>query len=193
MSDLESQYAKPAMKDMILHGARVLLTPQRVAAISAFAFKTAVIAEHMKQRNSPFFSAATRRQFARTLEVPPDVLIWLASYSGVRLRGGIFKSAYLEGSLPDGNRLKAYLFTWKAGHLVLQLLAPTLIPARGKRLTGTEQYYINSRENFDDFIVPIWPYVGPFPWPTGHHLGDDSLQKFSDRWGGITYFPKPTS
>ena len=80
MSDLEHSLAKPAMSAMIQHRTSLCLLPSGMKAISVFAFKTAVVADHNRPRQTPFFSHRARKSFSETLQIPEGVQIWLASY-----------------------------------------------------------------------------------------------------------------
>lgn len=105
MSDLENE-AKPAMKEMILHGGKATLFPKDVASIAAFSFKTAVVANHMRPIPEMFFTLSERRRFAATLELPTGVQIWLGRMS--HRRSGFIKSSFSRTPLPVKSGFKLY-------------------------------------------------------------------------------------
>src|SRR5438477_3516954 len=92
MSALEN-LAKYSMHDMILSMDAHTITVKDAASISAFMFKTTVLANHMSHRTeSPFFSEAVRFRFRRTLQVPAGVQVFACSRKSATKISGLFKS-----------------------------------------------------------------------------------------------------
>src|SRR4029077_12013001 len=87
MSDLENDHARPAMQDLHLGNNSATLGPTEVAALSAYAFKTTVVANHKTLRRPVFFSAGERFKFRTTLSIPSGIQIWLACRKSVRYNG----------------------------------------------------------------------------------------------------------
>jgi hypothetical protein len=173
MSRLETQHAEPAMSDLIV-GKEVLVSESRAKSIALFAFKTAVILDHMG-RDKPFYSVSARREFANSLIIPANVNVWLA---GLFPTGsGRIYSLYPEIYLEPPRFLKLNVCTFAAGHLVFQVVGRQYIEIPAFRPVP----------GFDHLAVPIWPLVKQdISWPLPHVLRYRSdFEKFSERWGVI--------
>ena len=55
MSDIENLHAKPAMADIILGKLDLAISQQRARSIAMFAFKSAVVLDHVSRGREPFF------------------------------------------------------------------------------------------------------------------------------------------
>jgi hypothetical protein len=184
MSDLESKQAKPAIADMIVSLDDVAMTPQRLFAIAAFGFKTAAIVAAMGN-GSQFFVPSELRRFAKTLKIPEEIHIFVASYYGERLRSGDLSVSRYESTLPTGDALNLYVVTWRAGHFVLQVVNPRIIITPGCKF---ENYALVSKFPMDAFVFQIWPSRSPDPsWPPPETLGDYSFRAFCNRWKHIQF------
>jgi hypothetical protein len=185
MSQLESQKARPAIAELILRLEEVPMTSERVFAICAFAFKTAVVASSMATA-SHFFPSNERRRFARTLQIPSEIHIFVASYFGDRNKGGDLSVSKYDSSLPNGDGLEFYVTTWRAGHFAFQVVNPQIIVAPSARF---QTYTFESKFAMSAFVCRIWP---PPPsassWPPAQTLGDHSLKAFCNRWSCLTFF-----
>src|SRR5580765_2772180 len=56
MSEFEDKHLKPAVGELLLDNKTATFQAKEIAAISAHAFKTTVIANHKKLREPPFFA-----------------------------------------------------------------------------------------------------------------------------------------
>jgi hypothetical protein len=79
MSSLERRHAKPALSDLILGNEVAALSQARANSVAIFAFKSAVIIDHMR-REKPFFRRSIRHRFAQTLIIPDNIQMWLAGF-----------------------------------------------------------------------------------------------------------------
>jgi hypothetical protein len=154
MSDLESNHAKPSIGKMILATAPITLTKSQMSSICAFAFKSAVIGDHMNRKRPPFFSSESRRQFARSLAIPPATYVWIGCLSGNDPVHGLFKVQYGITPPRTTNGFRLYTFTWGIGRFFLQLLAWRWM--RGK-LRRTLVPGITQNEFWNPYSIPIWP------------------------------------
>lgn len=143
MSSLEDQHAKPAMYDLIV-GKNVFISESSAKSIALFAFKTAVIVDHMG-RNEPFYPTSARREFANSLTIPRNVNIWLAGLFPTS--SGRAYSLYPEKYFEPPRYFKLNVCTLAAGHLVFQVVGAQYIeiPPFGPVL------------GFEHLAVPIWP------------------------------------
>lgn len=173
MSNLENQHAKPAMSDLIA-GKDILISESRAKSIALFAFKTAVVVDHMG-RDEPFYTVSARREFATSLTLPRNVNVWLA---GLFPTGsGRVNSLYPEIYLEPPRYLKLNVCTFGVGHFVFQIVGaqyieiPDFAPMPG----------------FENLAVPIWPPVQQnIPWPLPDVLRSRiDFEKFSERWRAI--------
>jgi hypothetical protein len=182
MSDLENKHAKPAMKDMIVSGASQSILPHGTTAISLFAFKTAVIADHMHPTRKPFFSPVARSRFRTSLEIPRGVRVWIGSLRSRQGVRAILRARYLKKNLRPVKGFEFYAVTFALRHLILQVLAckrlrPNFLPADFPMLQEPIGW-IQARATAE-----IWPSDGlPVLWPR-RDMGDDVLDAFCDRWG----------
>jgi hypothetical protein len=109
MSEIESKHAKPAMKDLIAGDLDIPVSQARARSIALFAFKTAVIFDHMKRDREPFFLRSVRHRFREHLAIPPQVRMWMARF--VPMGKGEAHACYHEGEISLTNRLKLYVCT----------------------------------------------------------------------------------
>src|SRR5271157_1970617 len=123
MSELENKMAKPVMQDMISHGSKVTLSPKSLSAVAAFTFETSVVTDHMQKGKKPFFSPSVRFCFAKSLEIPNNIQMWLASFKGEFLQNGILASCYYEPNIGVLRGSGLYVLTFGLGYFVVQALA----------------------------------------------------------------------
>jgi hypothetical protein len=193
MSQLESA-VKDVMADMIVQGKETDLTPKSIAPIAAFALKTAILMDSMSGAKTSFFTAKSRRLFARNLQFPADtqVLIFLANLANASQHGA-GTVLYDRGSTvlrsPDGSKaelsLKYSISTWTAGQIVIQVLA--VKPRRPRAIPRDIVFGIFPNEDFKAETVQIWPIpLQAGRWPCSLSLDNQSLQRFINRWNPIT-------
>jgi hypothetical protein len=183
MSDLENNEAKPTMSDMIRYGGYVSILPRGVASIAAFGFKMMVIANHIGMlKNKPYFCARERYDFARTLEVPFGVQIWMFALSTPGRVTGKFNSHF--GRLPSHIKcgFELYIGTFAIGYLGIQVVASRWAnPHLSTFLGGFPGF--REPQRWKDATVSLFPSDGsPVLWPPPLHLGSDSIDEFCLRW-----------
>jgi hypothetical protein len=174
MSRLENRYAKPAMTDLILGKQSIPIPQSRANSIALFAFKTAVIFEHMsKHRHARFFSREARYRFKSTLEIPNNVRMWMIGFSS-RASGACF-SFYYE--IDEHGRIELYVCNFRAGHFAFQVVVdrkPTFLT-------------IIPHARFEHLAVPFWPRIHDgFVWPPQVMLKSASeFRDFGTRWNNV--------
>ena len=180
MNNLEQQHAKPAMSDLIVGRKISELSQSRANSIALFAFKSAIVIDRMRRDGQPFFRRSIRHGFARTLQIPDGVQMWLAGF--LPMGSGRFNTYYGEASLQDMERLKLYVCTYGVGHFVFQVVAV--------RTIGIPSF--GPHPGFEYVGVPFWPEVPPrTSWPPGEVLRTRTdFEKFSERWGAISFAPE---
>lgn len=173
MSNLESRHAKPAMTPLILGHSVPHITPLMGHAIARFAFKTAVIVDHMRG-DGPFFARAARHHFAKSLKIPRHVYIWFAGYNPV-VAGRVLPFWY-DQSFEGARHLKMYACTYAVGHLIFQVVA-----ADYKGISS-----FTPREGFEHLAIPLWPNIWEsVSWPPPNALKRGEFETFAERWGAI--------
>ncbi|HXC42633.1 MAG TPA: hypothetical protein VNY51_03810 [Candidatus Dormibacteraeota bacterium] len=186
MSDLETNLAKPAMSDMIQNGSSRYLLPSGIEAISTFAFKTAVIADHNRPRRSPFFSHVARKKFSQSLQIPNGVQIWLAHFVSQHLMSGKLTTYYAQIRSGRFRGFELYMMTFVVGHLIIQVSASHWA-SLAKRPKFSPQLIQNPEWN--DAAVPIWPRTGFSPkevvWPAALSVGDEQFEGFASRFAKL--------
>jgi hypothetical protein len=177
MSNIESQHAQPAMTDLIAGKLDIPIPQSQANSIARFAFKTAVIVEHLK-RDQPvrFFPRQVRHRFRETLEIPHNVRMWFAGF----LPRGKGRCVTLYYNVPDFNNLELYVCNYVVGRLVFQVVAEkrqsflTLFPIPG----------------WEQVAVPFWPCISPdFVWPSKTVLKTvGEFRAFAERWSRLDIF-----
>ena len=182
MSDIESS-ARLTLSNIIRDGAPVSLLNQGITSLATYAFKCAVVANHMSFESSqPFFPSRVRYRFRETLQIPDGVFMWLAHFRGRAKYSGRFSALYGNPKLEQFRHLGFYIFTFVAGRLAFQVFA-----CRWAKLHRAEKRFPGvvhpDRELWDGAAVQFWPRDGfPVVWPPKLYLGDDTLDQFRDRW-----------
>jgi hypothetical protein len=175
MSDLESQHAQPAMTDLIVGKLDFTISQSQSRSLALFAFKTAVIFDHIQGGKPPFFLRSLRHRFASTLAIPFGVGMWMTGF--LPIGKGEILTTYHEGALSNTNRLKLYVCTYAVGHLVFQVVA-----ARQQGFTP-----IAPRPGFEYLAIPFWPKLpSGVRWPPDEVLRTVSeFEIFATRWNTI--------
>lgn len=186
MSNLESQHAKPAMEHLIRYGSPLSLLRTGIASIAAFAFKSTIIAYYMR-RTGPktLFPLAVRRRFAASLTIPDGVQMWLSSLAKREGRTtGIFQGHTFKTPHGTVNGFELYVFTFGAGHLVIQVAVSRWTKNFLRRNSFPR---ITKNPYWDNLATPFWPSNGtPVLWPPPKHLSDEMIDTFCCRWRNVT-------
>jgi len=173
MSDIENKHAKPAMKDLILGKLDVPVSQSHAGSIALFAFKTAVILDHMNStRATHFFSRRARDRFRETLEIPNNVSMWMAGcYEG---KGGGCLAFYNHTRFQHFNTFEFYVCNYFIGHFAFQVVSES-------KPTGLN---FTPSLGFEHLAVPFWPRIPEgFVWPPKAALKSRAeFKEFSARW-----------
>ena len=172
MSEIESKHAKPAMTELILGTGAVQISHTVAGSIALFAFKTAVVFDHLQRTRAPFFQRSVRYRFREFREIPPTVRMWMAAYIP-RGTGGVH-TGYHEGGHRLSGRIELYSCTYAVGHFVFQVCAERW-PIRAS---------LAPRGGFENLAIPFWPTVPAhtfFP-PSAALVSVEDFYKFSVRW-----------
>jgi hypothetical protein len=178
MSNIESQHAKSAMTDLILGKKGVEISHTRAHSIALFAFKTAVLFDHIRRESPPFFTRSARFLFRERLEIPCTVRMWMAAVE--RPGNGSAITWYQTGHLNTDNTVELYACTFSCQHFCFQVVAErrpssvALIPC----------------DRFEQLAVPFWPAIARnFVWPAPSALRSvEEFQTFSARWKKLDAF-----
>jgi hypothetical protein len=176
MSGLESAHAKPAMTDLIVGDKELTISEMQARGIAVFAFKTAVIAEHMKRYRQRFYSREVRHEFAKALNIPRNTQIWMAGF--LPMGSGHIHSCYHEGKIDSTNRIEMHVCTYSVGHLTFQVVsARCTLPS----------LLFRPMQGFDHLAAPFWPEMPvPIHWPPNDVLRTkEDWEAFSNRWRKI--------
>src|ERR1700674_2181928 len=174
MSDLEGA-AKSCMQGMILSADRTEITPACIVTMASYAFKAAVIGDHMQRKKKPFFSFEARRHFRRSLSLPPGIQVWVGCISELDPHHAIYRMKYGYTSPKISHGYYLYTFTWGVGRLVIQLAALKTKSTRFRRDTPPP---FAGHKFWDQYAIPIWPSDGStVAWPPQQHLSYSLLDK----------------
>jgi hypothetical protein len=179
MSNIEAQHAKPAMTDLITGGLDVPISESRARSVSLFAFKSAVVFDHVARTREPFFLRSIRHRFREALAVPhTTVQMWMAGFL-LTGKGEVFTS-YHEGNLSPSNHVRLYVCTYAIGHFVFQVV--------GQRQQGFTPFGPLDRR-FDGSALPFFPtrmLPRGLTWPVADVLRTaQDLEDFALRWKDI--------
>jgi hypothetical protein len=172
MSNVESQHAKPAMGDLVLGKKGIDIPQSRANSIAIFAFKTAVVFEHLRRDSSPFFARDTRFRFRESLEIPFTVRMWMAEFEP---RGSGHAITYYHQGHPGTQKtIELYVCSFSCEHFCFQVVAE-------KWPSGA---FLSSRAKFERLAVPFWPEIPiGFIWPAPLALKSiTDFSKFASRW-----------
>jgi hypothetical protein len=174
MSDIENVHAKPSMTDLILGKSDVPVDQSRANSIALFAFKTAVVFDHLSREREPFFERSSRHEFRNSLTIPYNVDMFLTEF--VASGKGEAHTCYHDGQIPPDKSLEMYVCTYAIEHLVIQVI--------GYKVQG-DLHKVDTKHNFE--AVPFWPRIpDAFVWPPTsvlHTVND--FDSFSGRWQNV--------
>lgn len=165
MSDIES-HAQKTLSWIIRDAAPVSLLSRGIASFATFAFKCAVVANHMSVAlDSPFFSTRERYAFRESLKIPDGTHIWAALLNSKRRDGrksytGRWLVYYgqTSSSVPGDLDMNFLVFNFAAGHLAFQVVAP-----KWSRLHDAARYKLPelaADSSWDSATVRVWPPDG---------------------------------
>lgn len=168
--NIENIHAKPAMKDLILGKRGIPISATRARSIALFAFKTAIVVDHMS-RNMPsrFFHPEIRRAFRARLEIPPTVMMWMVhSPPG----GAVFTVRY-EFKIGNSHHLDFQVCNFRAGAFGFQVAA-------SRNLIRCS---LTPNPTFEELSVPLWPEIPKrLIWPLSPALSLRQFREFGMRW-----------
>ncbi len=178
MSAIENDHAKPAMTDLISGKVDIPIDEARAQSIALFAFKTAVVFDHMQRNQEPFFPGTIRHRFRESIAIPPTtVKMWMAGY--LPTAKGEVLTFYSQGNLTPTNRLRLYVCTYAVGHFVFQVVA--------QRQQGFIP--LGPAADYSGMAIPFWPtseLPKGFIWPPKAILRTvKDFSDFSERWRTI--------
>jgi len=183
MSKIESKYAEPAMTPLILGHTGIPIAQSQADAIGRFAFKTAVVLDHLSRVRQPFFPRSIRHGFKNHPHaIPASVRMWLAGFA--RFEGGNSKTVYHEGELPTGQVVEFYVCTYSVGHLSFQVVSM-------KSPFAPHMVFRPRDERFEFLAVPFWPWIpSGVVWPPARVLETAAdFDAFADRWRNLFIRP----
>jgi hypothetical protein len=187
MSELESKEVKPAIYDLIMRGSKVTLSPRELAAIAAFAFKTAVVFDHMQRDRKPFFSPSVRVRFSQSLEIPSNAQMWLSSFCSSFRQDGILCSFYYESKEGMMRGCELYVLTFGLRFFIVQALFRRWKEACERALPTPS---LRRNGEWGPVAKYFWPCDGsPVDWPAPCYLDDDTIQAFCDRFRHVVLLP----
>ena len=174
MSDIESQHAEPAMSALIL-GKRVgAIGARRARSIAIFAFKTAVVANHMLPEDEEFFDIAQRYAFRESLVIPPKVAMWF--FGCAPEISGKFRDYNVKFTDKAETTLTLNVCTFSIGQFGFQVVAA--------KTDSVPQ--VESIPTHPGLTVPFHPILGErVSWPRNVVLGGEAFDNFHARWNSV--------
>jgi hypothetical protein len=190
MSTMLEGPMKNATADIILHPKSKTLTTAEVRAISNWAFKTTVLANHM-DGGEPFFANEQRYQFAADQTIPRGVSVWLARRNSGML-SATFRSLnrvtkmqypikpHLINPPSSPYDFECYECMLCVGYLLLQVVATRWTNRKVSDLLDFPP--ITQGEFFDDYAIPLWPNHRSIVWPPRRSVGNDLIAEYWNRF-----------
>ena len=175
MSRIENDHAKPAMMDLIIGKLDFPILQSRANSIALFAFKTAVILDHANpKRDTHFFSRQVRHRFRKNLDVPDNVMMWMAGFRTFHL--GSCSVYYPQQKLRGSVEL--YVCNYLVGHFALQVVAER----------KPSFWVLDPSSGYEHLAVRFWPRVPKgLRWPLKSVLKTPGeFRQFARRWSGFT-------
>ena len=168
----DSPEDRPIIK-LILGKVDVPIDRTRANSIALFAFKTAVVFDHLVSRRATFFERSARHEFRNSLTIPFNVQMWLTRF--VPSGSGFAQTVYHDGKVSPDKTLEMYVCTYSIEHLVLQVV--------GYKEQGLHQ--VESKNHFQ--AITFWPEIqDAFVWPPAEALPTVSdFDSFSARWQNV--------
>jgi hypothetical protein len=180
MSDLENFHAKPCMEGVILSANPTTISPECVVSMAIYAFKLAVIGDHMNTKKKPFFSSAIRQRFRRSLSLPSGIHVWIGCLGELDRNHAVYRMNYANSSAKVKNGIRLYTFTWGVGRLILQLAA---IKFKNTRLRRFPPPSIFQSPLWNQYAIPMFPVTSDgIHWPPSQHLSGTILDEFTNRF-----------
>lgn len=155
MSHLEVK-AKSIVTPMIQSVASVALDPSSQATVAAWAIKTAMVSEFLKDQSQRYFTQAERRSFMSnpSPESVGGAHVWLACYLG-----GREKLHGLTAGLTRAEGVAGHITTMAIGNFACQVLVDRTT-AGHSGVTGMQM------GPWDELLMQIWPPRAPVvKWP----------------------------
>jgi hypothetical protein len=182
MSDLEVR-ASCTLSSIIRDDAAMSFLPRGINVLASFAFKTAVIANHMSlgDDQEPFFTIAARRRFMATQRIPLGVQMWVSRLDLPKGRPrGILSGDIIAIRDTRLEEVHAYVLTFAAGYLVFQLVAARWTDIRN---FGQPLPLFKENPRWVAYERPFWPFHGGWTvWPPPESLDNTSIDLFAKRW-----------
>lgn len=176
MSAIEVDHAKPAMSDLILGKPVAEITSVQAHSISLFAFKTAVVANHMLPEDEEFFDISQRYAFRESLSIPPQVGMWFLGLAP-EYRGG-FRSTNVYFPDKAAPKLTLNVCSFHVVQFGFQVVSV-------KSLAVTQ---IESLPTPDNLTVLFYPTLrNGVSWPRKIVLGVGGFDDFASRWNRVKF------
>jgi hypothetical protein len=177
MSEIET-HAKPAMTDLIVGEIDVPISGPRARDIARFAFKSAVVVDHMKRgRVFHSFPRPARHQFKQKLEIPLNVRMWFAPF----LPKGAGRILSFYYGFTEPKRFELYVCTYCVGHFAFQVLTEQ---------SSASSMILYPVPGFELAAAPFSPHIDEkFTWPPRAALSSVAeLELFASRWRDLSVF-----
>jgi hypothetical protein len=181
MSEVSTK-AKTFIGGAICNRSAVALSDDGIAAVAAWGFLKAVVADHMYELTDPFYTFSDRQLFRETLAIPNGVQMWLG---GTLRHRGVFKGYTIDTPLSTPQRFELNCFTYGLGHFVIQVVGSKWKKKSLRRHANPPAV----RQSFawSSTSVPFWPSVPPpVAWPPAMFLGERAMEQFIFRWNKLT-------
>ena len=180
----------PVLKPMML-GEGFTLNASALAALAAWATKTALVFELVQQDGATTASAADRLWFKAHRSPLPGSRIWAARYVGTLGKAWQSRSMLMTYDLDDPSSVPSphgLVVVLAYGQVALRVAMVRSEPTLPARFAVTD----------DERAPTIWPTMGQLAWPPLTTLDDDGLVNFGavhlpeDGAGSLQHYGPPS-
>jgi hypothetical protein len=180
MSDLTAKM-KDRFSSTILEGAPFSLDAKDAVLLAAFTLMKGIVQNYHYWKHDPFFTRVASERLRSSLTIPPYVKMWVAAHQASSRYAfhSNFHTVTVNSPGPLG-KMEFFSYTYIAGNLVTQLLAP-----RWKDIRHRSLPLLNLTPNirWQPAAPQFWPYAGKIiPWPPEKYIGDSMIEKFINRF-----------
>lgn len=188
---------KALTSDIITKDTQKIFSPEDCRKITAWSFKTAVIADQIDPKKEPFFSNETRYAFARNLFIPAGIQVWISQLNVGRLTalyGANRRPEQPAGKLtphllsppPSPYRFEVYSCTFSVGYLLLQIAAARWTEREVRQRLDFPA--IGQPQILDDYATAVWPNDGfSIIWPPPKTVRSSMFAKLCNRFKDFSF------
>lgn len=175
MSDL-SNHVRQRFDRAVHKCSSLTLEDLDAVTLTAYAFMKAVVVDHALDRK-PLFEPSVRHRFRADFSLPDGLQLWAAAHAGPFAVHAWHRTIELKGAQYGG--FNFYIFTYRLGHLLLQLTCPRWRKTTRRSLPWPA---LNQSDDWTGTAIELWPFAASVDWPPTYQIEGKALEQFRDRF-----------